>query len=57
MAAAGGSGEDAQLSFPLPPTFYYERYSDDNVKKDNVPKPPTVLCGEYTMFGHMLKVS
>lgn len=56
MAGAGSTGEDAQLSFPLPPTFYYKHYTNDNVKAKLVPKPPAPVTGEYTMFGHQYKV-
>lgn len=55
MANASG-GEDAQLSFPLPPTFYFKKYTNENVKTGNVPSPPSVVSGEYCMFGHTQKV-
>ena len=56
MAAANNAGEDSQLSFPLPPTFYFKHYTNENVKSGNVPKPPPVIEGEYSMFGHTQKV-
>ncbi|XP_057311016.1 mediator of RNA polymerase II transcription subunit 7-like [Hydractinia symbiolongicarpus] len=55
MAGAGNTGEDAQLSFPLPPTFYYKHYTNHNVKAKLVPKAPAPVTGEYTMFGHQYK--
>ena len=51
-----GVGDDAQLSFPLPPEFYYKHYTDENVKAGMTPKPPVALCGEYSLFGHIFKV-
>jgi len=56
MASSVPAGpDDPQLSFPLPPTFYYKHYSDENVKKGCVPPPPKVVTGEYTLFGHQFK--
>jgi len=54
MADSGG-GDETQLSFPLPPTFYYKQYTDINVKNDSAPKPPKVPVGEYSMFGHAIR--
>lgn len=57
MAEGGGGPEDPQLSFPLPPAVYYRKYTDPNVKSNSIPKPPKVVEGDYTMFGHCFKVS
>ncbi|XP_047143479.1 mediator of RNA polymerase II transcription subunit 7 isoform X2 [Hydra vulgaris] len=48
-------GEDAQLSFPLPPLHFYQHYTNENVKNDLAPKPPKVVVGEYSMYGHIFK--
>lgn len=55
MAGVPANADDPQLSFPLPPTFYYKHYNDENVKKGTVPAPPKVVTGEYTLFGHVFK--
>jgi len=44
--------DDPQLSFPLPPSFYYKHYTDDAVKKGVAPPPPKVVTGDYMLFGH-----
>lgn len=46
--------EAAQVisSFPLPPAHYFKLYSNDNVSKGYVPKPPSAsLIETYSMFG------
>jgi len=55
MAGAVPGGDDPQLSFPLPPTFYYKHYTDEKVKKGTAPPPPQPVTGEYTLFGHVFK--
>lgn len=55
MAGVPAGADDPQLSFPLPPTYYYKHYTDENVKKGTVPSPPKVVTGEYTLFGHLFK--
>lgn len=53
---AAPAGEDSQLSFPLPPVVYFQHYTNENVKNDSIPKPPPIIDGEYSMFGHTQKV-
>jgi len=56
MATAIPPGaDDPQLSFPLPPTYYYKHFTDENVKKGCTPPPPKVVTGEYTLFGLAFK--
>lgn len=44
--------ETMQVSaFPLPPSQYISAYTDDNVRKGKVPKPPPIPANEYKMFG------
>lgn len=39
------------LAFPLPPSQYISAYSDENVRKNKIPKPPPPPANEYKMFG------
>ena len=55
-ANAAAAGEDSQLSFPLPPVVYFKQFTNENIKNGSVPKPPPVIDGEYSMFGHTQKV-
>ena len=42
---------ELKSTFPLPPTQYINSFSDENVKRGRIPKPPTLTHGEYSMFG------
>lgn len=39
------------LAFPLPPSQYITTYTDENVRKNKIPKPPPIPTNEYKMFG------
>ncbi|XP_022322438.1 mediator of RNA polymerase II transcription subunit 7-like isoform X2 [Crassostrea virginica] len=38
-------------AFPLPPSKYFNMYTDENVKRGRVPLPPPPIQDTYTMFG------
>uniref|UniRef100_U5EWJ2 Mediator of RNA polymerase II transcription subunit 7 n=1 Tax=Corethrella appendiculata TaxID=1370023 RepID=U5EWJ2_9DIPT len=38
-------------SLPLPPAQYINLYSDENVRKNRIPKPPPAPTSDYSMFG------
>lgn len=39
------------MSLPLPPTQYINLFSDENVRRNRVPKPPPPILEGYTVFG------
>lgn len=39
-------------SLPLPPSQYVNLYTDENVRKNRVPKPPIPPTDSYMMFGN-----
>ncbi|XP_063705246.1 mediator of RNA polymerase II transcription subunit 7 [Culicoides brevitarsis] len=39
------------LAFPLPPSQYITAFTDENVRKNKIPKPPPIPTTEYKMFG------
>ena len=45
------AAEERVSPFPLPPSDYYKRYTDENVKAGIAPEPPPPICGEYSVFG------
>lgn len=47
------SSEPVQVSsFPLPPTQYFNLYTDENIKKNRALKPPALPGDTYSMFGN-----
>ena len=38
-------------SLPLPPMQYVSLFSDENVKRGRIPKPPPPITDSYSMFG------
>lgn len=40
------------ISLPLPPAQYVNLFTDDNVRKNRVPRPPPPLNDTYSMFGN-----
>lgn len=49
-------GEPQQVSaLPLPPVQYIKEYTDDNVRKGLVPKPPPPVKDSYMMFGNQFQ--
>ncbi|MCL4137429.1 UNVERIFIED_CONTAM: hypothetical protein GTU68_049052 [Idotea baltica] len=42
---------ELKSTFPPPPTQYINSYTDENVRRGRVPKPPPQPHTEYTMFG------
>ncbi|KAB7497538.1 Mediator of RNA polymerase II transcription subunit 7 [Armadillidium nasatum] len=42
---------ELKSTFPPPPTQYINLYTDENVRRGRVPKPPPQPHGEYSMFG------
>ena len=52
MAAQGRVEEENASSFPLPPSQYVDKYTDDAVAAGTAPKPPPPISTEpYSMFG------
>ena len=49
--------EQGVSSFPNPPTMFYKKYTDENVKAGLAPKPPAPVQGTYHMFGAPFDVS
>ena len=49
--------EILQLCFPLPPSQYFGKYTDSNVKDGTAPLPPKVINGTYSTFGDTFDVS
>lgn len=46
-------GNQVQVSsLPLPPVQYISLYTDENVKRGRVPKPPPPIHDTYKMFGN-----
>ncbi|KAA0185219.1 hypothetical protein HAZT_HAZT004626 [Hyalella azteca] len=41
---------EMESKFPLPPTQYINLYTDDNIRKGRVPRPPPPPPNEYSMF-------
>lgn len=39
------------MSLPLPPLHYINLYTDENIRKNRAPKPPTAITDTYSMFG------
>lgn len=39
------------LALPLPPAQYINLFSDENVRKNRVPRPPAPILDTYSMFG------
>lgn len=49
-------GEPQQVSaLPPPPMQYIKEYTDDNVRKGLVPKPPPPIRDSYMMFGNQFQ--
>lgn len=40
------------MSLPLPPAQYFNLYTDENIRKNRVPKPPQPILDTYQMFGN-----
>ncbi|XP_044018652.1 mediator of RNA polymerase II transcription subunit 7 [Aphidius gifuensis] len=40
-------------SLPLPPSKYIKLFTDDNVKRGRVPRPPPPIHDNYSMFGNI----
>ena len=52
MAAQPRQEEETQLSWPLPPSQYIDKYTDEAVAAGLTPKPPACIVSEpYSMFG------
>lgn len=52
MAAPARPEEESSSSWPLPPTQYIDRYTDEAVAAGTCPKPPACIVSEpYSMFG------
>jgi len=49
--SAGDNNVTQVSSMPIPPMHYVKLYTDDNVKKGTVPKPPPPIQDTYSMFG------
>ncbi len=45
------SEQEQVSSLPLPPVQYITLFSDENVRRGRVPKPPPIIQDNYTMFG------
>jgi len=45
------SEEQGVSPFPEPPSLFYKRYTDTNVRSGIAPKPPVPVRGQYTTFG------
>lgn len=39
------------MSLPLPPTQYINLFSEENVRRNRIPKPPPPISEGYTVFG------
>lgn len=39
------------MSLPLPPGQYFNQFTDDNQRKNRLPKPPAPIQDTYQMFG------
>lgn len=39
------------MSLPLPPAQYFNLYTDENQRKNRLPKPPAPILDTYQMFG------
>ncbi|KAF6738076.1 Mediator of RNA polymerase II transcription subunit 7 [Oryzias melastigma] len=49
-------GEPQQVSaLPPPPMQYIKEYTDENVRKGSVPKPPPPIRDSYMMFGNQFQ--
>ncbi|MEE6478282.1 hypothetical protein FKM82_011801 [Ascaphus truei] len=49
-------GEPQQVSaLPLPPMQYIKEYTDENIRKGLVPKPPPPIKDSYVMFGNQFQ--
>ncbi|XP_053735173.1 mediator of RNA polymerase II transcription subunit 7 [Synchiropus splendidus] len=49
-------GEPQQVSaLPPPPMQYIKEYTDENIRKGLVPKPPPPIRDSYTMFGNQFQ--
>ncbi|XP_075066245.1 mediator of RNA polymerase II transcription subunit 7 [Mixophyes fleayi] len=49
-------GEPQQVSaLPLPPVQYFREYTDENIRKGLVLKPPVPIKDSYTMFGNQFQ--
>lgn len=52
MAAPGRIEEETASTFPLPPSQYSDKYSDEAVAAGTTPKPPPPITADpYSMFG------
>lgn len=43
--------ESQVISLPLPPTQYISLFSEENVRRNRVPKPPPPAAESYSIFG------
>lgn len=48
--------ETLQLSFPVPPSKYFKKYRDADIKCGTSPLPPKVISGAYSIFGDAFEV-
>jgi len=48
---AAGAEAEMQSTMPMPPAYYYKKYSDVAVAAGTVPGPPEPLIDDYFMFG------
>lgn len=39
-------------SLPLPPAQYINLFTDENIRKNRIPKPPPPIQDSYSMFGN-----
>lgn len=47
------SSETSQVSsLPLPPAQYISQYTDENVRRGRIPRPPPPIHDTYSMFGN-----
>lgn len=45
------TGQEQVSSLPLPPVQYITLFSDENIRRGRVPKPPPLIQDSYSMFG------
>lgn len=45
------SEQEQVSSLPLPPVKFIAPYTDENVRRGQVSKPPPIVQDNYTMFG------
>ncbi|XP_059480226.1 mediator of RNA polymerase II transcription subunit 7 [Neocloeon triangulifer] len=48
---ANAEASNVSSAFPLPPANYYSHYTDENIRRGRVMRPPNPVMESYTMFG------